>query len=102
MPHRKIKSWLACSSIVNTAVVGGLAANYIVRVTTNILEEIENGQILTVLVPNASIAARPPSPTLSRSSPYVRRRLASMDVILGMLLLDEQMKLKMHSTGSCL
>ena len=25
-----------------------------------------------------------------------------MDVILGMLLLDEQMKLKMHSTGSCL
>lgn len=66
------------------------------------VNEIENGYLLTALGPNAPVAARPPSPTLSRSSPYARRRLPSMDVILGMLLLDEQMKLKMHSTGSCL
>lgn len=57
---------------------------------------------IRTMFPSSPVAARPPSPTLRRSSPYVRRSLLSMSVILGMLLLDEHMKLKMHSTGSCL
>lgn len=57
---------------------------------------------IRTMFPSSPVAARPPSPTFRRSSPYVRRSLLSMSVILGMLLLDEHMKLKMHSTGSCL
>ena len=37
MPHGNTKSWLACSSLVITAVVGALSTNYVVRVTAKIL-----------------------------------------------------------------
>ena len=56
----------------------------------------------TLMSLRAPDAAKPPSPTLSSRSPYVRRSFSSMPVIRGMLLFEEQMKLKIHSTGFCL